>query len=139
MVPPASRRRTTSISSSRAASYDGVSLCSLSHRCSSVGMRSVVGGRGVDAAVGDPHADLLRGGDAVDRGDDVAVGVLEDGVAALQRGQRRQGPGPGPLVADVVGGPVEGVAEGAAGAVAELVDLVEPGVEQGAGVGQRRA
>ena len=43
-----------------------------------------------------------------DRGDDVAVGVLEHGVAALQGGQRRQRPGPGALVADVVGRPGRG-------------------------------
>ena len=45
----------------------------------------------------------------------MAVGVLEHGVAALERGQRREGLGAGALVADVVGGPVEPVAQRAAG------------------------
>ena len=41
----------------------------------------------------------------------MAVGVLEHGVPALQGGQRRERPGAGPVVGDVVGGPVEPVAE----------------------------
>ena len=45
------------------------------------------------------------------------VGVLEHGVPPAQRGQRRQGAGPGHLVADVVGGAVEGVPEAAPGAL----------------------
>ena len=60
----------------------------------------------------------------------MAVGVLEHGVAALQRRQRRQRAGPGALVGDVVGGPVEAVPRGAAGAVAQRLDLVGAGVEQ---------
>ena len=62
----------------------------------------------------------------------MAVGVLEHGVAALQGGQRGQRPDPGQLVAEVVGGPVEAVVEGAPGPVAQRVDLVAPGVEQAA-------
>ena len=69
----------------------------------------------------------------------MAVGVLEHGVPALQGRQRRQRPRPGALVADVVGGAVERVAQRTAGPVAQLVDLVEAGVEQGARVGERRA
>ena len=83
--------------------------------------------------------DVGAGGDAGDRGDDVAVGVLEHGVAALQGGQRGQGPGAGALVAEVVGGPVEARGRSAAaGAVAQLVDLVGAGVDEDARVGERR-
>ena len=55
------------------------------------------------------------GGQGGDRGDRVAVGVLEHGVPPAQGGQRRQGAGPGHLVADVVGGAVEACARGCAG------------------------
>ena len=78
------------------------------------------------------------GAHAGHRGDHVAVGVLEHGVPALQRGQRGQRPGAGALVGDVVLGAVEPVAEGTAGAVAQLVDLGGALVEQAARVGEHR-
>ena len=44
----------------------------------------------MDAAVGDAYGDVGAGLDAGDRADDVAVGVLEYGVPAPQRGQGGQ-------------------------------------------------
>ena len=86
---------------------------------------------------------LRRAGPAstpADAGDDVAVGVLDHGVARAQRGQRGQRPGPGALVADVVGGPVERVADGAAGPVAQARRPRRSGRRAALrGVGQRRA
>ena len=95
--------------------------------------------RGVDASVGDPdgHGGTLRG--LRDGRDDVAVGVLENGVATLQRREGRERLRPGALVADVVGGPVEAVRERTAGAREQVVELVGAGGEQVAGVGHRRA
>ena len=84
----------------------------------------------MDPAVGDPHADVGADRGAVDGRDHVPVGVLEHGVAPLERGERRQRPGPGALVVDVVGGAVEGVPDCAATAVAEAVELFDPGVDQ---------
>ena len=91
-----------------------------------------------DAAVGDPDLEGLAGRGRSTRGDDVAVGVLHDGVAAPQGGQRRHAPHPGQLVAEVVAGPVELVVQRAPGPVAQGVDLAGPVVETAAGVGQRR-
>ncbi len=79
------------------------------------------------------------GGEAGHRGDDVAVGVLEHGVAPLEGPQRRQRAGPGAVVVDVVGGAVDLVAERTAGAVAQLADLGRPLVEQPARVAEDRA
>ena len=78
------------------------------------------------ASVGDPHGDRGPLRDVGDGGEHVAVRALEHGVAALQRGQRRQGPGAGPVVGDLVGGPVEPVDGRAPGPLAQGVDLVGP-------------
>ena len=74
--------------------------------------------------------------DVGDGGEHVAVRVLEHGVPALQRGQRRERPGARPVVGDLVDGPVEPVDGGPPGPLAQGVDLVGPVGDQRAGVGQ---
>src|SRR4051794_30039509 len=134
VVPPASRARTTSISSSRAASYDGFAASSRA-----IGQLLGSGGGGMEAAVGDTDADLGAGREAGHGGEDVTVGVLQDGVPAAQRLERRQRPGPGPLVTDVVVGAVELVGERAPGPVAQHGDLTDALREERPWVGEGRA
>ena len=93
----------------------------------------------MDPSVGDAHGHGGARGDVGHGGQHAAVGALEHGVPALQRGQRRQRPGSCAVVGDLVGGPVQAVPGGAQGPLAQRVDLVGAAGQQRPGVGERRA